>query len=82
MSANINAPGPSRIKRKNSDPDLGHGESKHVAEDRSITLPVCDVKGQEQEYVRKSTLSSIFLKCIHDVCVDLYFVLGQCNKTW
>lgn len=36
MSVNTDEPGPSRMKRKNSDPLQGHDETKHLAEDRFI----------------------------------------------
>lgn len=62
MSENLEEPGPSRIKRKNSDPGEGHGETKYKAEDKSVSISPESNETQVEEAtddVRKLTFANI-----------------------
>lgn len=62
MSENLEEPGPSRIKRKSSDPGEGHGEIKYKAEDKSVSISPESNETRVEEAtddVRKLTFAAI-----------------------
>lgn len=91
MSDNTDQPGPSRIKRKSSDPDVGHGEIKFKAEEKSLQ-PSGDVNLLEDDLSEDDSTAKLgdYLSAQYEVLLRVLNNLpafdlrraAQVSKSW
>ncbi|XP_026288729.1 F-box only protein 22 [Frankliniella occidentalis] len=87
MSVNLEEPGPSRIKRKNSDPEQGHGESKCKTEETHQLMSSGNEEDTEEEKAAKlgeylSSQYEVVLRLLNNLPAFDLRRAAQVSKSW